>query len=174
MKVTEYEGHKVPEGATYYNAANMFSPEAFYNHDATARNKVDSANGWMPHSGGLPTTAIELPEQQEDNAEWVPVVGELCEITYLDESVNCLYLGVDVMGNYAYQVSSGEFRGSFSTEGERHYFRPLKTDEQKAKEAFKAAACKAIHESDSTYNDRLSKITEVLFYAGFTAPEGEL
>jgi hypothetical protein len=172
MKVTEFEGHKVPEGATKYQPDSGRFHESFWDDNGNVW-VIGIAERWVRVGSLIPQDLIELPAQQEDNAEWVPT-GRCVHIygggmaTRQEKEVTIV--GIDKDGFYVFQNDkSTRYYSDPASE-----FRPLKTDEQKAKEAFKAAVCKAIHESDSTYNDRLSKITEVLFYAGFTAPEGEL
>ncbi|MEH6451265.1 MAG: hypothetical protein V7765_21565 [Oleispira sp.] len=118
---------------------------------------------------------IEMrPEQQEDNAGWLPVVGEECEVKYFHESEykweKCFVIGNTkddkcfVINVYHDDSLHFAFKQSGSLE-----FRPLKTDEQKDKEAFDLKAYK-VYRSCMTYNE----FATALFKAGFTAPEGEL
>ena len=114
---------------------------------------------------------IEMrPKQQEDNAEWVPA-GRCVHIygggvaTRQEEDVTIV--GIDKDGNYVFQNDKSTcYYSDPAIE-----FRPLKTDEQKKREAFYLAvvdACMPIHSDD--FN--IDEIAGALRHAGFTAPEG--
>jgi hypothetical protein len=119
------------------------------------------------------------PKQQEDNAEWVPAFGDECLVNYTYEyghmkvfhGLEALIIGVcnDTNGDEVFTASTTSGFVSLKANG----FLPLKTDEQKAKEAFYLAvvdACIPIHSDD--FN--IDEIAGALRHAGFTAPEGEL
>ena len=171
MKVTEYEGHKVPEGATHYTSESRFQRAGFYKHNKIRPffYSVNLFKEWVESiNKEIPSFAIKLPEQQEDNAEWVPA-GRCVHIygggvaTRQEEDVNIV--GIDKEGFYVFQNDKSTCYYS----GPASEFRPLKTDEQKAKEAFDLKAFK-VYKSCMSCNE----FSTALFKAGFTAPEGEL
>lgn len=179
MKVKEYEGHKVPEGATHYQASYQDLYAGFYKKvfDSWFFFNCSNTDGWVLVSSAddnLHGCSIELPEQpMPSKAEWVPVVGKECEVMHYGELLSCKYIGKGIGEEYVYQIASGSKRGVLDRLIGISGFRKPKTAEEKKREAFKAAVSDAIYKSQSTYYDRLEKISCVLFDAGFTAPEGE-
>ena len=172
MKVTEYEGHKVPEGATHYASESTIQRAGFYKHNKI-RPFFYSVNrfGWVKSiNKEIPSFAIELPEQQEDNAEWVPVVGEECEFT---DDMNVFEVCIPrFLGDKTCIIDLpelGDFESYFPIKALK--FRPLKTDEQKKREAFINKALEEV-ETKAGIIAPSKAILEILFDAGFTAPEG--
>ena len=53
------------------------------------------------------------------------------------------------------------------------FLEPVKTQEEKEREAFKQAVIDAIHKDQGTYFDRLDKVANILFNNRFKAPEEE-
>tara|TARA_R110000851_G_scaffold281099_1_gene434503 strand:- start:37 stop:600 length:564 start_codon:yes stop_codon:yes gene_type:complete len=128
---------------------------------------------------------IEMrPDQQEDNAEWVPTFGDECLVNYTYEyghmkvfhGLEALIIGVcnDTNGDEVFTASTGSGFVSLKANG----FLPLKTDEQKAKEAFIGSVRKELYKIGEILdfggdkNLKENSIAKVLFDAGFTAPEG--
>ena len=172
MKVTEYEGHKVPEGATHYASESRFQRAGFYKHNKIRPffYSVNLFKEWVESiSKEIPSFAIEIPDQQEDNAEWVPAVGCGAEVWHGNEWVGCVYFGTGLYDDNIYQILEGEFKGELNGDKNIKHFRPLKNDEQKAEEAFYLKAFK-VYKSCMSCNE----FATALFKAGFTAPEGEL
>ena len=171
MKVTEFEGHKVPNGATKYQPDSGRFQESFWDDSGNVW-VIGIAEMWARVASVIPQDLIELPDQQEDNAEWVPA-GRCVHIygggvaTRQEEDVTIV--GIDKDGNYVFQNDKSTcYYSDPAIE-----FRPLKTDEQKKREAFYLAvvdACMPIHSDD--FN--IDEIAGALRHAGFTAPEGEL
>lgn len=134
--VKEFKGYKVPEGATHYNSESISYVEGFYKYD---NNKVIFAPAetleWLIEDNPqwIPINAIELPEAPQ---EWMPEVGEECEV--LDTCyAHPKHSEVKVKGFYNKQVwltlPSGEDRVVLIANCK---FRPLKTQQEKDREAF--------------------------------------
>ena len=156
--VKEYAGHQVPEGATHYLDGNRF----FYNAD-----KVLCFDTKRPQEGwrktifhGIASEATPLPEAPQ---EWMPEVGEECEVmTDPFEWGKCTadYIGAEFI---VYTANSGE--GSSI----KKFFRPLKTQQEKDREAFMSAARKATNCDKEDWC--AIGIFKDMFHAGFTAPK---
>jgi hypothetical protein len=173
--VKEYKGYKVPEGATHYNEGNMLWPECFINKNTGEVYKLDEPRIWVLSERVMPTTAIELPEEQSQ--EWVdglPSVGCECLTLHKGDLVECLYVGKGIGEEYIYQVTSGCHRGEIDRLIGSPRFRPLKTQEQKDREAFASECAKYI---DMPFDEGGQVVLTGVFYklldAGFKAPEGE-
>ena len=244
MKVTTYEGHDVPEGATHYHKGNsgditfykmrkgeveaykefqfewVFCPNgehftdsiclpeqpdldikwedaptdtAVWIQDDNAENGNDFS-GWYEevedryiecaHSNFLRKsdmcyTVHHHPEQPEpevnapDKAEWMPEVGEECEVKELKsvEWDKCLVMG-EFEGLYWVTVhhdtspKSGSHCTIYSNLVE---FRPLKTAEEKKREAFIDSA----YELTMSTDPKLKQVFTTMYECGFTAPEGK-
>ncbi len=67
------------------------------------------------------------------------VTNNECEVWHGSEWHKAIKLGVDIYGNFAYQISSGEFKGEFNATPTRSDFRPIQTAEQKLAEELSAA-----------------------------------
>jgi hypothetical protein len=165
--VKEYKGYKVPEGATHYNEGNMLWPECFINKNTGEVYKLDEPRIWVLSERVMPTTAIELPEEQSQ--EWVdglPPVGCECEVKHGGSWVSSEVLRKHPITKCV-AVMFLDSNHLKWTDGQ--HIRPLKTQEQKDREAF--------IESAMSLNDgaEMGKAELVLkmFDAGFKAPEGE-
>lgn len=175
--VKEYKGYKVPEGASCFVEAC----EAYKNHFGKKVSGVeyvfvvDNENPeWHEISDILTLDvrgAIPLPE--EPIQEWVgglPPTGCECEAldTLMAHPKYCL---AKIKGFYNKQVwLTSEAGVDLVLFIEDLKFRPLKTQEQKDREAFIE---KAVNEMLKSPNDSLSGCAERMFNAGFKAPEGE-
>ena len=165
--VKEYKGHKVPDGAKYYNDRS----KCFYNEGKDKYYHCEVSNGWrtcMRSSvAASSSNTTELPESPQ---EWMPKVGVECEgyfenmIGYTDwHEVRIL-----TKENYKYAVACQG--NDFLSWCEN--VRPLKTAEEKKREAFYLSvvdACMGIHKDDFNVDE----IAGVLYHAGFTAPKAE-
>ena len=115
------------------------------------------------------------PEQPTKADEWVPVVGEECEVKYFHESEckweKCFVIGSTkdnkclVINVYNDDSLHFAFKQSGSLE-----FRPLKTAEEKKRESFMCLANKATNADGKDHT--IVDLFNDLFAAGFTAPEG--
>lgn len=192
--VKEYKGHKVPEGASCFVEAC----EAYRNHFGKTIDgvdyvfAVDSVNPeWVEISDMLPLSArgaIPLPEEQSQ--EWVdglPPIGTECEVTdYWNDSERPVNLNsgqeVKILMDYKCPktgadgviftwIEGADYIRAEWTGNEKH-FRPLKTQEQKDREAF-------IEWAKSGLSYRLEELSfacqviEQLADNGAKAPEGE-
>ena len=182
--VKEYKGYKVPEGASCFVEAC----EAYRNHFGKTVAGVDYVfvvdnedPEWVSLSDMLPLSirgAVELPE--EPTQEWVdglPPVGCECFVEYpYDDGCFKPFHGkkVTILG----YCSDSDGESVFTAHGSNGFialyangFRPLKTQEQKDREAFIEWANKATNADgkDHTVVDLFND----LFDAGFKAPDGE-
>ena len=73
----------------------------------------------------MPQEVVQEPEQ------FVPVVGEECEVWHGDEWHTCLFLGVILYGDYGYQIIEGEFKGGMNGDKDLSHFRTVKTYREK-------------------------------------------
>ena len=181
MKVTEYEGHKVPEGATHYSRGLPL--ELFYRFNS--HNEAFYFNRKWIRSNAcavfIKDNLVELPEQPAKADEWVPVVGEEClGRKFIDETYEeCKVVYIDGDGVLA-------LFNSHHTKGlppKAPYWcestKPLKTAEEKKREAFNSSVLKELYKIEEILDivgDRKLKensIAKVLFDAGFTAPKEE-
>ncbi|MEH6451232.1 MAG: hypothetical protein V7765_21385 [Oleispira sp.] len=224
MKVTEFEGVSVPDGSTKVGL-NLNGSFAFYKMVLGYPHMLCNIdNVWRKQTyHDQWTAAIELPEQQEDNADWLQIdarvntpkgvavvnsiseddgvytsLGNFCrtEMSEYKHSVHrrqeqqednakwvpagrCVHIygggmatrqeeevnivGIDKDGFYVFQND----RSTCYYSDPASEFRPLKTDEQKAKEAFDLKALKVYKSCMSC-----DEFATALFKAGFTAPEG--
>jgi hypothetical protein len=155
--VIVFDGQAVPTGSKYYSRAGINRTSYFYNDEFEP---IGNKSAFVIHLSDLK----ELPE-----AKWEPAVGEECEVT---NDMNVFEVCIPrFLGDKICIIDFPEL-GAF----ESHFlikalkFRPLKSAKELEREAFKTSVSEAIHKSNSTYNDRLEKISSVLFDAGFTAP----
>ena len=184
MKVTEFKGHKVPEGATHFQMGYQDMYEGFYKkiYDAWFFFNPSSADGWVIESSAndsLHGCSIELPEQPMKSDEWVPVVGEECivEYPYRDGSFQAFHgKKVTILG----KCKDSDNCDVFTAHGSNGFialntlgFRPLKTAEEKKREAFINAA-QACTEGTLFDNDDPEVVAFIdnLLKVGFTAPKG--
>jgi hypothetical protein len=164
--VTEYKGNKVPEGATHYASHEnevfcVLFAKWIGNHPVFFDVRNDS---WVEDKLIGRHFFKELPE-----AKWEPIVGEECNHIYSagSDATKVFIVGIDKKGNYVFQGDGSDCYYSDPI----HFFVPLKSAKDLEREAFKTSVSEAVHKSTSTYNDRLEKISSVLFDAGFTAPK---
>jgi hypothetical protein len=164
--VKEYMGHKVPEGATCFVEACA----GYKNHFGKDVNGVEYVfvvdmhqPEWSEISHILPLSlrgAIELPE-----AKWEPAVGEYYLVKHAGTFVNCFYIGKDIDGRFAYQVTEGKDVYELDSTDLADNFKPLKSDEEIERDAFIAAFIQATSPFTSSYDIAVS-----LFDADFKAP----
>lgn len=164
MKVTTYEGHKVPEGATHYRVAkNRVVYFYRYLSDRLELRIFNNDRWWATDTTlGGDNSPTELPEQE---AEWVP--SGRCTHKYgggvatMEEEVTIV--GIDKEGFYVYQNDKSTCYYS----DQASEFRPLRTEAEKKREAFMNKAFKTYYEGEVC--DRMAS---AMYEAGFTAPKG--
>lgn len=103
-------------------------------------------------------------------AEWMPVVGEECEVEsdIRDVWVKGMYVGIDSIGSHVFDV---EKKHLWRIDSISVLVRPLKTAEEKKREAFKVRVIEilsSIHKDDFTPEE----IASVLDECGYESPEG--
>lgn len=194
--VKEYKGHKVPEGASCFVEAC----EAYRSHFGKTVGGVDYVfvvdsedKEWSEISGILPLSvrgAVELPE--EPTQEWVdglPPIGTACEITdYWNDFERPVNLNdgqeVKILMNYKCPRTGTdgviftwiEGADNVRTEwtGNERHFRPLKTQEQKDREAFIEKGLESYDNCEAKlFVDYVKLLLGRMFDDGFKAPEGE-
>jgi hypothetical protein len=74
---------------------------------------------------------VDVEVMRPTEQPYMPQAGEECEVDYGDGWIKCLYLGIDVYGNHAYQISKGVYKGEFNACSSIENFRPLKTEREK-------------------------------------------
>mgnify|MGYP005995221843 CR=1 FL=1 len=199
--VKEYKGYKVPEGASCFVEAC----EAYRNHFGKTVAGVDYVfvvdnedPEWVSLSDMLPLSirgAVELPE--EPTQEWVdglpPLNSEVLlsdEEGYLfssasNEKVSIAEDEVLVVVSIGARYDNGNPVVTLMTKDSKNlqgfvtvnpeFLEPVKTQEQKDREAFVDAGIISYMESESNaVKDRdLELLLERMFSDGFKAPEGE-
>ena len=167
--VKEYKGHKVPEGAAHYLDGNRF----FYNAD-----KVLCFDTKRPQEGwrktifhGIASEATPLPEAPQ---EWMPPVGVECEYETSFFTIKKIVKGTcSVIAIHRNKVWV-DFKecGEYVINLNSIKFRPLKTQQEKGREAFIEAA-KICTEGTLLDNDdpEVVAFIENLISAEFTAPK---
>jgi hypothetical protein len=155
--VTEYMGHKVPEGSAHYNHENAF----FYNKTKILcfDTRAHSRSWAKTVFHRVASEAVELPE-----AKWEPAVGEECEVWHGEEWMKCLFIGRGLEDHYIYQLTE-VYRFELNGDHDLKAFRPLKTQHEKDREAFFEKAL--VVSKKLSIDDFLSE----LFDVGFTAPK---
>jgi hypothetical protein len=156
--VTEFDGQPVPTGSKYYSKADINQKSYFYNNE---RWPIGDKSAFVISYGDLK----ELPE-----AKWEPVVGEYYLVKHAGTFVNCFYIGKDIDGRFAYQVTEGKDVYELDSTDLSSNFKPLKSAEEIARDAFNSAVIDAllpIHNED--FN--IDEIAGALFHADFTAPK---
>lgn len=192
--VKEYDGQKVPEGAT--EVSNFSTPQSieFYRivngeHQFFNTGMVNPV--WCRSVFNEPNKhAIPLPEQtMPSKAEWdgkgLPPVGASCEfihpgITHWEMGEVIYHLNGKIVLN-SNKIIWEETHGIavIAIDSELK-FRPLKTAEEKKREAFVNLVRKELFKIEEILdfvgdrNLKENSIAKVLFDAGFTAPEGEV
>tara|TARA_R110000868_G_C10950936_1_gene767788 strand:- start:877 stop:1404 length:528 start_codon:yes stop_codon:yes gene_type:complete len=164
--VKEYKGYKVPEGAEEYQERKGDWFRGFYKESDDALffyNCEDDNPKWRligcVSSDEKPSHVIQLPEAPQ---EWIPEIGEECEVmTGPFEWSKCIadYIGSEFI---VYTANSGE--GSSI----KKFFRPLKTQQEKEREAFELKAFE-ISEVGMSFHDLIGELFDN--GARFTAPK---
>ena len=193
--VKEYKGYKVPEGATHYN--DDF--KAFYKTTPSEGRVYFSAkeNDWLWVTGsaiGL-KESIEIPE--EPAQEWVDGLPTLNSEVFLSDEDGHLFSSASnekvsiaedevlVVVSIGARYDNGNpvvtlmAKDSKNLQGfvtvNPKFLEPVKTQEQKDREAFIEKA-KGIIEADDYSHRNLTMVMsaiEKMFDSGFKAPEGE-
>lgn len=181
--VKEYKGHKVPEGATHWQESSSDCYMAFIKKnkkgEASSLYFVNDEgnecfhyelvlNEWMSDKGIISCEVscddIELPEAQEWNGEGLPPVGTVCEVnigaTDVFEVATIMYISNQI-------VISSVGGHEFSSQASITKFRPLKTQQEKDREAFVECVKQLLPKSDT--DDLI--LSGKLFDLGFTAPK---
>jgi hypothetical protein len=180
--VKEYKGYKVPEGATCFVEASSFNSNHFGKEVGGVEFIFcidDNEPEWYEVSAiSTPLSqrgAIELPEApQEWNGEGLPPVGTVCEYqVHRSQFGKCLVMGY--FEGLVWMTSHHEtspYSGCHTTlVGSTLTFRPLKTQQEKDREAFIDAARKA---TNADVNDVVATdIFDDMYHAGFTAPKAD-
>lgn len=98
------------------------------------------------------------------DSEKVGVSPRVLEVCHGEEWHECIRLGLDIFGNYAYQISGGEFKGEFNATPTEHDFRAIKTDEEKLFDALYLATV------DDDISDDLNRelVIELMNHKDFT------
>jgi hypothetical protein len=98
----------------------------------------EATNTWSGHptcnkcsSSEWRRDIIDTPFEARKQKPYMPQVGEECEVDHGDDWIKCLYLGIDVYGNHAYQISKGVYKGEFNACSSIENFRPLETEREK-------------------------------------------
>ena len=164
MKVKTYEGAIVPEGATHLSTS---VPEGYF-YKFTGKDAYFFLNQEWKRSNAcgvyIKDNLTELPEQE---AEWVPSVGEECEVnigaTDLFEVAAIKYISKQI-------VISSVGGHEFSSQASITKFRPLRTEAEKKREAFIEKAFRGIN-IDAKHSGILNEILDKLFDAVFTTPK---
>lgn len=167
----EYKGHKVPEGATHCDDARSM----FYKETNEAVFSCEFGELIWVDTDFLDVTANihlkELPEEpaQEWNGEGLPPVGCECEMTS-DDGKWVLVEIIAVHIGFAHGWHDSARAVYYSDDASD--FRPVKTQEQKDREAFIDRVMTGIS-IDVKHATIAHNIAEQLFDAGYKAPEGE-
>ncbi len=171
--VKKFCGHDVPVGATHFVDDSPSQREGFYKWDANELMffSVGNYRGWVESiRSEIPDSAIELPE--EPKSEWMPEVGDECEM--LDDRGQ--WVAVNIFAEY-----DGFIHGWHKERTTPYYsndlseFRPLKTQQEKDREAFINTAIRSIDTTKFSIGqmDIVSKVINQLAVARFIAPKGE-
>lgn len=166
--VKEYAGFQVPDGAKYFAGDSRIQRVGFYkwNADELMFYSVSNYGKWEKSiNSEVPSWAIELPEAPQ---EWMPDVGEECEVLHYDKWIKCFYIGFDINHDHVYQFASdfGIHKSYLNV------FRPLKTQQEKGREAFAKCLVKVLNSvPNGTSLSDLHTMAEKAYDAGFTAPK---
>ena len=187
--VKKYKGYDVPEGATHYGPDIEEYCEGWYmvNEDS-GEIKFQNIDGklWHLNHYCIPDSAIELPE--EPIAEWMPEVGQECEVTdhwndferpdnlkdgqkvKILMSYRCPKTGTDGV-IFTWIEGADNIRTEWT--GNEKHFRPLKTKEEKEREAFIKSFMSALSEETNKefWGKNYDGIISDLIKSGFTAPK---
>lgn len=182
--VKEYKGHKVPEGAKYYQEEGSGFMEAFFKtvDGQLMYSLPEDGLMWEVYNSRMSAHAIELPEDpQEWSGEGLPPIGCKCEVDTAESAglsnreleINGEEVTViaNVKNKHGYEITVFEAidGGVFCFSSK--LFRPLKTQQEKDREAFISAARKA---TNVDVNDVVATdIFDDMYHAGFTAPKAD-
>ena len=163
--VKEYKGCKVPKGATHYLPLVAGYREGFAKLEDACWlfcNAGDSAwCGQAVFQRSCHPHAIELPEAPQD---WMPEVGVECEVmTGPLEWSECI---ADYIGSEFIVYTANSVEGSSI----KKFFRPLKTQQEKDREAFIKLALK-LGEQQFDKGISIDDVYGNMFDKGFTAPK---
>jgi hypothetical protein len=169
-KVKEFKGHKVPDGATHYAEENgaCWGDSFLKKVDGKWLFKyVSTESGEFSPCHKLPDHAIEIPE------EFKPEMGKDCEVFIDLEWVVCCFVGINFNGDYVFYKYEGSNGAGFHPTHNIENFRPLQTEEEKAREAFMDAGTVSYLDcEDANVNDHdLELLLGQMFEDGFKAPE---
>ena len=173
--VKEYSGYKVPEGATHWLGGKFAK---WINNEAIGVIGCFQGATWRKCSRGMPRQAIELPEApQEWNGEGLPPVGCRCSATWLelpDGGCND-FCEVAIKGYFDGEVWLSKVNGVGYSEVLKVKdceFRPLKTQQEKDREAFVKGLVKVLNSvPNGTSLSDLHAMAEKAYGAGYTAPK---
>lgn len=167
--VKEYKGYKVPKGATHYG--NSHPVAYFYKFNAVKIPFFYLNHEWKRSSACdvyIKDNLTELPEApQEWNGEGLPPVGCICSVMHKRQVVECKYIGEGLGDEFIYQIYSGDLQGIIGRCIGRPQFLPLKTQQEKDREAFIECVKQLLPKSDT--DDLI--LSGKLFDLGFTAPK---
>jgi hypothetical protein len=171
--VKEYKGHKVPEGAKYYQEEKSGFMEAFFKTVDGQLMYSLPVDGIMWEADNLRMSdhVIELPEAKRE-----PVVGKECEAAWLElpDGGSNDFRRVMIKGYFGDEVWFSKVNGVDRYDEVLRVtnctFRPIKTQQEKDREAFIEDASRVMFNSDNkTFVNDIS--LGALFDAGFTAPK---
>jgi hypothetical protein len=124
-----------PEGTTHFRPNALSSWYKISN--AENKHYLGKKYGWVS-SESIEKSLVSINDliprpskKTEPEAPYMPKVGEECEVYHGDDWIKCLYLGIDIYGNHAYQISKGDYKGEFNADPSIENFRPLKTEREK-------------------------------------------
>lgn len=160
--VKVFRGHDVPYGATKYQEDTGRFHESFWDNDGNVW-VIGICEKWVKAASITPENLIPLPEEPK----WMPVAGKGCEVFHDDKWIECFYIGFDINNDHVYQFASdfGMHKSYLNV------FRPLKTAEEKKREAFIERAKPIL---DKHGDSGHKAFFGAMFDDGFTAPDGEL
>tara|TARA_R110000744_G_scaffold246942_1_gene363446 strand:+ start:13599 stop:14150 length:552 start_codon:yes stop_codon:yes gene_type:complete len=176
--VKEYKGYKVPDGASCF----VESCGGYENHFGKTVNGVDYVFAvdnkkpeWVVISNILPLSSrptIELPEASQ---EWMPEVGANCDAVWLElpDGGGNDFCAVTIKGYFGDDVWFSKVNGAGYSEVMKVTdckFRPLKTQQEKDREAFIKLALK-LGEQQFDKGISIDDVYGNMFDKGFTAPK---
>tara|TARA_R110002126_G_scaffold101189_2_gene233180 strand:+ start:691 stop:1212 length:522 start_codon:yes stop_codon:yes gene_type:complete len=135
---------------------------------------LDSENtGNFGLTTGVLLSDMELIEMRPEVPQvWMPEVGGEYEVMHYNELLQCKYVGLGIGNEHVFQITSGAKRGVLDRLIGTHGFRPLKTQQEKDREAFIELGMDIIT-SAKGYSDivQLPNMLSILFNAKFAAPK---
>lgn len=157
--VKEHKGRKVPEGAIFYQEDSDLYRESFWDVKGNVW-VVGIYDRWVKPSRGMPGELIELPEvPQEWNGEGLPPIGCECEVD-IAESTGLSRQELELNGEKVSVISNVKNKRGFEvtvfeiSDGgvfcfSSELFHPLKTQQEKDREAF-IARCVSLTQLDGS------------------------